>query len=358
MPVDLGELRDRTVAKILDLTSMTPELKARQHIDHLLEQAGWIVQDYRQINIFAGPGVAVREFPLTTGAADYMLYVDGKAIGVVEAKPKGHTLVGVETQSGKYLEGVPSLPDGWRWATAEQICSQITDGEHIQPPYQVEGFPILTATHVRNGHVEFKNVRYISESDFRRCLLRCAPTQGDILIVSVGATTSRAGIVQQCDPFALVRSVLLLKAIKPASFLLHWIQSPWCQSWIGRASGATAQAHFYISDTKRMPVSLPPENEQSVIVDEADRCLSIISVAENQIEHGLLRVSRLRQSILKQAFEGMLVPQDPKDESADVMLGRLRVKQTIHERNGEAKAPTRTRDRRVNPKQLDRSADK
>ena len=86
---------------------MTPEQKSRQQIDRQLEQAGWIVQDYRQMNISVGPGIAVREFPLTTGHADYMLYVEGKAIGVVEAKPKGHTLTGVETQSGKYLDGLP-----------------------------------------------------------------------------------------------------------------------------------------------------------------------------------------------------------------------------------------------------------
>ena len=87
---------------------MTPEQKARQQIDRQLEQAGWIVRDYRQMNITAGLGVAVREFPLTTGDADYMLYADAKAIGVVEAKPKGHTLTGVETQSGKYLDGLPA----------------------------------------------------------------------------------------------------------------------------------------------------------------------------------------------------------------------------------------------------------
>lgn len=59
---------------------MTPEQKARQCVDHQLEQAGWIVQDYGQMNISAGLGVAVREFPLTTGHADYMLYADCKAI--------------------------------------------------------------------------------------------------------------------------------------------------------------------------------------------------------------------------------------------------------------------------------------
>ena len=86
---------------------MTPEEKARQEIDRQLVQCGWQVQDYREMNISAGPGVAVREFPLATGEADYLLYVDAKAIGGVEAKPEGHTLTGVEEQSAKYVVGAP-----------------------------------------------------------------------------------------------------------------------------------------------------------------------------------------------------------------------------------------------------------
>jgi type I restriction enzyme S subunit len=236
---------------------------------------------------------------------------------------------------------LPELPDGWCWATANQLCSQITDGEHIQPPYQEEGFPMLTATHVRQGHVEFKNVGYISESDFRRCLLRCAPTQGDVLIVSVGATTGRAGIVQDCPPFALVRSVLLLKPIMSGTYLLTWTQSPRCQAWITRASGASAQAHFYISDTKRMPVPLSPEAEQRQITTEVEERLSQITAAERQIDADLLRAARLRQSILKQAFEGKLVPQDPNDEPANVLLERIKVETPTG--NGKPTAPKRKR---------------
>jgi type I restriction enzyme, R subunit len=89
---------------------MQPEQKARQRIDQLLAQAGWIVQDFRDLNIFAGRGVAVREFHLKSGfgRVDYLLYADAKAIGVIEAKPAGHTLTGVETQSGKYVDGLPA----------------------------------------------------------------------------------------------------------------------------------------------------------------------------------------------------------------------------------------------------------
>ena len=91
------------------MTLAKPEEAARKEIDHQLEAAGWLVQDHTSMNIMAGPGVAVREFPLKSGFADYFLYAGSKAIGVVEAKPEGHTLTGVEVQSSKYTLG---LPDG------------------------------------------------------------------------------------------------------------------------------------------------------------------------------------------------------------------------------------------------------
>src|SRR5256884_7732028 len=90
-----------------------PEGRARQKIEKLLADAGWIVQDKRQTNLAAGRGVAVREFPLKTGhgEADYLLFVDRAPIGVVEAKKEGDTLTGVELQTTKYSEGIPdNLP--------------------------------------------------------------------------------------------------------------------------------------------------------------------------------------------------------------------------------------------------------
>jgi type I restriction enzyme, R subunit len=80
---------------------MTPEEQARQQIDRMLDAAGWKVQGLRQLNLGAGPGVAVREFPLQSGEADYLLFVERKAVGVVEAKPEGTTLSGVAEQSEK-----------------------------------------------------------------------------------------------------------------------------------------------------------------------------------------------------------------------------------------------------------------
>ncbi len=78
---------------------MPPKQEAREQVDRQLVQAGWQVQSMRDLSISAARGVAVREFPLTIGFADYLLYAD--------AKSAGHTLTGVETKSGKYLDGLP-----------------------------------------------------------------------------------------------------------------------------------------------------------------------------------------------------------------------------------------------------------
>jgi type I restriction enzyme R subunit len=94
-------------------TGGRPEDRARADIDRLLTGAGWIIQNRDSINIEAGRGVAIREFPLAPGHgfADYLLYVDGYAAGVVEAKKAGVPLIGVEIQTAKYSVGLPrNLP--------------------------------------------------------------------------------------------------------------------------------------------------------------------------------------------------------------------------------------------------------
>ena len=92
----------------------SPEQRARQTIDDLLTAAGWQVQDRAALNLSAGRGVAVREFALKTGFADYLLFVDRKAMGAVEAKAEGVPLSGIETQSEKYGAGLPAALPAWR----------------------------------------------------------------------------------------------------------------------------------------------------------------------------------------------------------------------------------------------------
>jgi len=93
----------------VDNAQLAAEQRARVLIDRQLAEAGWEVQDRKGLNLFAGPGVAVRETIMKPGhgRADYLLYVDQRAVGVIEAKPEGTPLSGVEWQSAMYAEGLP-----------------------------------------------------------------------------------------------------------------------------------------------------------------------------------------------------------------------------------------------------------
>ena len=122
-----------------DANRLAAEARARVLIDRQLTDAGWSVQDSRSLNLFAAQGVARREATMATGhgRADYLLYVDQRVVGVIEAKPEGTPLSGVEWQSAMYAEG---LPADVRWAAQTK---------HGQLPFVFEAGG--TGTHFTNG---------------------------------------------------------------------------------------------------------------------------------------------------------------------------------------------------------------
>ncbi|HLQ76468.1 MAG TPA: hypothetical protein VK210_03890 [Terriglobia bacterium] len=91
------------------MSNLTPEQLARQQIDAQLMVRGWVVQDYKLFDPSAGRGVALREAPLKSGTCDYLLLVDRKAVGVIEAKKEGTLLSGVAEQSRHYAENLPDF---------------------------------------------------------------------------------------------------------------------------------------------------------------------------------------------------------------------------------------------------------
>ena len=116
------------------------ELRARRLIDAQLSAAGWQVQDRRALNLYAGQGVAVREVIMAAGhgRADYVLYVDQRAVGVIEAKPEGTPLTGVEWQSAMYAEGLPP----------EVRLKALTVAGRLPFVFEASG----SETHVTNGY--------------------------------------------------------------------------------------------------------------------------------------------------------------------------------------------------------------
>ncbi|MBP9118245.1 MAG: DEAD/DEAH box helicase family protein, partial [Methyloversatilis sp.] len=116
---------------------MTPEGKARQQIDARLEQAGWVVQDLRQFDLGASRGIAIREYPTDTGPADYVLFIDREAVGVIEAKSDATILTFVEDQTARYAGStlkwrVRAAPLPFLFESTGQI-TRFTDGRDPSP---------------------------------------------------------------------------------------------------------------------------------------------------------------------------------------------------------------------------------
>jgi len=200
------------------------------------------------------------------------------------------------------------LPKGWKWVTADDVTTKITDGEHLTPKRIPEGEMLLSAKNVRDGYINYSNFDCISKADFDKCLLRCNPEYGDILIVSVGATIGRASKVKEKRKFALVRSVALLKPNNiDSNFLLYFIQSPQTQKRIQELSQGSAQNCLYINKIKQIEIPLPSPNEQQRIVEELESKLTVCDKIKETIIQSLQQAETLRQSILKKAFEGKLI---------------------------------------------------
>src|SRR6185437_8527572 len=109
--------------------SLAPEQRARKLIDAQLTAAGWTIQDRDEINLGAGLGVAVREYPMTAGPCDYLLFIDRHACGVIEAKPEGNTLSGFSDQASGYQHQLPTHLANW--------------GDPLRFDYEASGTEIL-----------------------------------------------------------------------------------------------------------------------------------------------------------------------------------------------------------------------
>jgi type I restriction enzyme, R subunit len=181
---------------------LKPEEEARQLIDDLLSKAGWAVQNYRNLNLGASLGVAVTEFPTNTGPADYILFVDRKAVGVVEAKPIGTTLSGVAEQSQGYMSDLAAnvphiqlpLPFGYESTVKETYFRDIRD-------------PDVRSRRVFAFHTPETLADWISEPNTLRARLRSMPalTRDDLRDCQFEAITNLEESFSESRPRALIQ---------------------------------------------------------------------------------------------------------------------------------------------------------
>lgn len=207
------------------------------------------------------------------------------------------------------LEELPNLPVGWAWCRNLNVSTKITDGEHITPKREKSGYYLLSARNIQNGYISYSNVDYVGEDEYLRIRKRCNPEFGDILI-SCSGSVGRISLVPKNSNFVMVRSVALVKTntkIYNPKFLEYLFLSPELQSQIEEGKKATAQANLFLDPIGKLNVIVCSLQEQTQIVQEIERRLSVCDKMEQSITESLEKAEALRQSILKKAFEGKLL---------------------------------------------------
>jgi type I restriction enzyme S subunit len=236
---------------------------------------------------------------------------------------------------------LPGLPEGWCWASVEQLIVRSEYGTSVKCDYDGVGPSVLRIPNIAAGEIDLADIKFAVQPLYLANDDGLQP--GDMLMCRTNGSISligKAAVVRmELSPPHSFASYLLRFRFGSLASLPSWVHT--CvSSFPGRrfiesnAASSAGQHNISLSLIHTMPIPLPPVVEQQQIMEAVSERLSQIDAAEKQIEHGLLRAARLRQSILKRAFEGKLVPQDPKDEPASALLERLRASRTHDEANG------------------------
>lgn len=240
------------------------------------------------------------------------------------------------------------LPEGWVVKSLAQITIEKTGlrrgpfGSAIKKEFFVpSGYKVYEQSNaIYNDHKlgryyinqakfeELKNFE-VKEGDF---IVSCSGTLGKIAQIPKGA---ESGVINQ----ALLR-IRLKENVLTARFFLFYFRAELFQRMIFDQSQGTAMNNLIgIKDFKEITITFPEDvKEQLKLVSEIESRLSVCDKIEESIEQGLQQAEALRQSILKKAFEGMLVPQDPNDESASVLLERIKAERVAAQPEKKTKA--------------------
>ena len=218
------------------------------------------------------------------------------------------------------------IPKEWVCLELNNISIKIVDGTHFTPNYTSNGIPFISVKDIKNRMISFDNCKYISSDEHNKLKKRCNPEFGDVLITKSG-TIGRIAVIKTHEEFSLFVSVALIKPDKQylkSEFLSYLLENYINNIDIKQDIKGGVLKNFHIEDIKRIPIYLLPIEEQELMITEIETKFSILENNKNLIQKTLLHCEKLRHSILKSAFDGKLVPQDPSDESAEILLQEIK----------------------------------
>jgi type I restriction enzyme S subunit len=224
--------------------------------------------------------------------------------------------------------GLPELPEGWCWASAEEVVASGADIVYgiVQPgPPLEKGIPYVRGTDIQGEKILVDQLWRTSESiaaDYSRSTIRA----GDVLLCII-RHLKVAVVPPALDGGNLSRTTARLRPslVVRTAYLADVLRSPLCQLWLkSNYRGGTSMPKVNIADVLRLPIAVAPLAEQDAIsarLESLQRPLTAMQGGTHGVE---AMIAQLDQSVLAKAFRGELVPQDPNDEPAEEMLARSR----------------------------------
>lgn len=231
-------------------------------------------------------------------------------------------------------------PEGWTWASIDQLSWASGYGTSIKCTYDADGPPVLRIPNVRHRQLDTHDLKFATRSQ-RRPFDFVEP--GDMLLIRTNGSKSLTGrAVVVATPLArkiTFASYLIRYRLVGEKLLWSWIALAWDSNVLrssieGRAKTTAGQYNLSLSGLADVPLPLPPFAEQRVIVDDANRRLLAADKFTTRLDDQLAEARRARSSILRKAFLGSLVPQDPRDQPASVILEQATAEKTQPTRGG------------------------
>lgn len=230
-------------------------------------------------------------------------------------------------QSNNYSE----IPHGWRRATLEQVLLMVVDCHNKTAPYSSSGYPLIRTTNIRYMSFNSKDLKFVDEATFLFWSRRARPESGDIIFTRE-APMGEAAIIPNDVQFCLGQRTMLFKPagnLSNMKYILYSIYSTEFTRQYGLGAVGSGVQHLRVGDVGNLELSYPPLAEQAEIVRRVEVLFAIADRFESKYAAALSSFDRLTPALLAKAFRGELVPQDPNDEPASVLLERIRAAREV-----------------------------
>ncbi|WP_347887905.1 restriction endonuclease subunit S [Nitrosomonas europaea] len=227
--------------------------------------------------------------------------------------------------------GLPELPEGWVWASLDQLAAESSYGTSVKCSYDGAGTPVLRIPNVVAGKLELRDLKFatvaleLGDLDYLDV--------GDVLVIrtngSVGLVGRAAAVCCALPAPHYFASYLLRLRCVDTTCTHKWISSTLAsdqgRKWLEvRAASSAGQHNISLSTLLTMPIALPSLAEQGSALQTLESALEVADQHQTAVETSANLANAQRKNILKAAFSGQLVPQDPNDEPASVLLQRIR----------------------------------